>query len=197
VAGPTGPQPGTAVEDLDALADYLGLGRFNLVGIAAGGSVAYDYALSRPERLVSLIVAVSGGGGLQDATLAEMRRRSALPDFEEWPVEYKELGLSYIAYNPEGVERWLDVTSRGRQADAPTQPAVSSLSFTALETIAVPTLIVAGDADLTNPPWVTRLQAERIPGARFIIISEVGHAMNWERPDAFNQAILDFMGGLP
>jgi pimeloyl-ACP methyl ester carboxylesterase len=193
----TGPQPGTGAEDLDALADHLGLDRFHLLGIAAGGSVAYDYALYRPERLRSLTVAVSGGGGLQDPTLAEMRARAGLPDFEHWPVEFKELGLGYIAHNPEEVEHWLDVVSRARQPDSPNQPSLMSPTFAKLETLAVPTMIMAGDADLTNPPWVVRLQAEHIPGSRFVMITEVGHAINWERPDAFNKALLDFIVELP
>jgi pimeloyl-ACP methyl ester carboxylesterase len=29
------------------------------------------------------------------------------------------------------------------------------------------------------------------------MIPEVGHAINCERPDAFNQALLDFIAGLP
>src|SRR5918994_7072816 len=45
---------GSAVDDLEALADHLVLDRFHLVGTAAGGIVAVDYALSFPQRLLSL-----------------------------------------------------------------------------------------------------------------------------------------------
>jgi len=48
--------PGTASEDLQNLIEFFRLDKFHLVSSAAGGSVAADYALSHPERLVSLTV---------------------------------------------------------------------------------------------------------------------------------------------
>ena len=57
----TGPQPGSASDDLHALADHLSLGRFHLVGVAGGGFVALDYAAAHPERLASLVVGASTG----------------------------------------------------------------------------------------------------------------------------------------
>ena len=57
-----GTEPGTAVDDLKALTDYLRLSPFHLVGTAAGGIVALDYSLSFPERLRSLVIANSIGG---------------------------------------------------------------------------------------------------------------------------------------
>src|SRR5215475_4195121 len=39
----TGSQPGTIAGDLEALADYLKLDRFHLIGVAAGGFAALDY----------------------------------------------------------------------------------------------------------------------------------------------------------
>src|SRR5262245_56495174 len=63
VADPTsGPPSGTAADDLRALAQHLSLGRFHLVGTAAGGIAALDFALAFPERLRSLVVANSIGG---------------------------------------------------------------------------------------------------------------------------------------
>src|SRR5262245_42826144 len=47
-------KPGTASEDLQNLIEFLGIDKFHLLGSAAGGSVAADYALSHPERLLSL-----------------------------------------------------------------------------------------------------------------------------------------------
>ena len=60
---------GSAVEDLEALAKHLLLDRFHLVGTAAGGIVAVDYALSHPEKLISLVVANSIVGVQDDVRL--------------------------------------------------------------------------------------------------------------------------------
>jgi len=190
----TGPQPGTAAGDLDALADHLGTGRFHLIGEAAGGSVAYDYALWRPERLLSLTVIATGGGGLGDAELAEIRARVSYPGIAEWPVQFRELSQGYMARDPEGTERWVEISSRSRQEGVPSQPTRMPLTVAALRTLAVPTLLLVGEADVLNPPWVIRRQAEAVPRAEFRLISEAGHAISWEQPDLFNSVVLEFIG---
>src|ERR1700689_4272965 len=68
---PAGPQPGTAADDLLALLDRLGIQRVHLIGTAAGGFVALDFALSFPQRLRSVVIANSIGG-VQDQDYAEL-----------------------------------------------------------------------------------------------------------------------------
>src|SRR3989442_5855382 len=63
VIDPAGLQPGTVADDLLALMDHLGVDRFHLVATAAGGFGALDFSLSFPQRLRSLVVANSIGGG--------------------------------------------------------------------------------------------------------------------------------------
>jgi pimeloyl-ACP methyl ester carboxylesterase len=190
----TGPQPGTIADDLHALAEYLQLDRFHLVGVAGGGFVAYDYALWHPERLRSLVVAASGGA-IQDPALAELRAKTRLPGFQDWPFEFREVSQGYMATNPEGLERWLEIHSRSVQGGGSSMPPLrTEITFAKLETIAVPALLLPGDNDLTTPPWVMRRQAAHLPGAEFTIIPEAGHSVNWEQPDAFNRAVLDFIG---
>jgi len=190
----TGEHPGTAADDLDALVAHLRLDPFHLVGTASGGTVAYEYALTRPVRLRSLVVVGTGGGGLGDPELEARRARAQLPNFREWPVQFRELGSAYMAADPEGVERWLEIIARSRQKGVRSQPPRAQLSVAGLRTIAVPTLVVAGGADLVNPPWVMRVQAELIPGAELLLMPEAGHSPNWEEPEAFNAALIEFFG---
>jgi pimeloyl-ACP methyl ester carboxylesterase len=88
---------GVAADDLDALAEHLGLERFHLVGTAAGGIVAVDYALSFPERLRSLVIANSIVGVQDEDYLALSRSLRPAPQFDALPAEVKELGPSYHA----------------------------------------------------------------------------------------------------
>ena len=74
----TGPQPGHAADDLHALADFLALGRFHLVGVAGGGFVALDYAAAHPERLSSLVVAASTGS-VSDKEIQDVIARIEIP----------------------------------------------------------------------------------------------------------------------
>src|SRR5262245_35121607 len=53
--------PGVAVDDLEALRQHLGFDRFHLVGTAAGGIVALEYALAFRDLVRSMGVAYSLG----------------------------------------------------------------------------------------------------------------------------------------
>ncbi len=188
----TGAQPGTVADDLDALVDYLGLDRFHLVGIAGGGFVAYDYALWRPQRLRCVAIAASGGA-IENAELAALREKTRLPGFPSWPPEFREVSTGYMATNPEGLQRWLGIDHHSRQEGAPVQPLRTPITFAKLETIQIPVLLMPGDQDLQCPPWVMRRQAAHVPHAEFVVIPEGAHSLNWEQPEAFNRAVLEFI----
>ena len=93
VIDPSGPQPGTAADDLQALMDHLGIDRIHLVGTAAGAIASLDFALSFPHRLRSLVVANSIGG-VQDEDYLALGRRLRPPQFDALPAEVRELGPS-------------------------------------------------------------------------------------------------------
>ena len=53
---------GTTVQDLEDLANHLGIGRFHLVGVAAGAQVAIQYvAAVNPGRVISMVLAATLG----------------------------------------------------------------------------------------------------------------------------------------
>jgi pimeloyl-ACP methyl ester carboxylesterase len=181
---------GAAVDDLEALAGHLGLDRFHLVGTAAGGIVAVDYALAFPQRLRSLVVANSIVG-VQDEEYLEMTRRlRPAPEFNTIPVEIRELGPSYRAANPEGTRRWKELAKEGHLTPQGTK---NRITYGSLESIKTPTLLLTGDADLYTPPSVLRLFAARFPNCESLVIPECGHSAFWEQPELFNRAVLDFL----
>lgn len=180
---------GVPADDLEALAEHLGLEQFHLVGTAAGGIVAVDYALSHADRLRSLVVANSIVG-IQDEDYLEMSRRlRPAPQFNALPPEVRELGPSYRAANPEGTERWKSLARSGA-----THATRNKITYAALKTLAVPTLLLTGDADLYTPPSVLRLLAPHFPNCESAVIPECGHSAFWEQPELFNRAVLDFIG---
>jgi pimeloyl-ACP methyl ester carboxylesterase len=193
VVDPSGPAA-TAADDLEALRAHLGIDRLHLVGTAAGGIVATDYALSFPDRLRSLVIANSLVG-VQDEAYLEMGRRLRPKGFGEMPPDFRELGPAYRASNPDGTARWLALVAKSRAPGAvPTmQPSKNRVTFEALERLRVPTLLMTGEADLYTPPPALRMFAERIRGSEVLILHEVGHSAFWEQPDTFNQAVLAFV----
>jgi pimeloyl-ACP methyl ester carboxylesterase len=186
--------PGTGADDLLSLMNHLGIDRFHLVGTAAGAFVAIDFALSFPQRLRTLVVANSIGG-VQDDDYLAMGRRMRPPEFNALPPEFRELGPSYRASNPSGTERWMELERISRAAGPapPAQTLRNRITFSALESIKVPTLLLTGDADLYAPPAVLRLFAVRIKGSESIVVPESGHSAYWEQPEVFNRAVLEFL----
>ncbi|HEU4350907.1 MAG TPA: alpha/beta hydrolase [Burkholderiales bacterium] len=181
---------GVAVDDLEALAGHLGLDRFHLVGTAAGGIVAVDYALGFPQRLRSLVVANSIVGVQDEEYLELTRSLRPAPQFNAIPAEIRELGPSYRAANPRGTQRWKELARGGHSTPQTTK---NRITYAALEKIATPTLLLTGDADLYAPPPVLRLFAARFPNCESVVIPECGHSAFWEQPEAFNRAVLDFL----
>jgi pimeloyl-ACP methyl ester carboxylesterase len=194
VTDPSGPQPGTGADDLNALMDYLKIDRFHLVGTAAGGFVAWDYALSFPKRLRSLVVANSIGG-VQDPEYQEAMQRLRTPDFLAMSPDMRELGPAYRVSNPSGAERWreLERTARPTSAQPPAQTFRNRVTFALLETITVPTLLLTGDADMYAPPPIMRMFAARVKSSQTAVIPEAGHSGYWEQPEFFNRTVLDFI----
>lgn len=194
VADPSGPQPGTGADDLNGLMDHLKIERFHLVGTAAGGIVAWDYALSFPKRLRSLVVANSIGG-VQDPEYQQAMRRLRTPDFLAMSPDMRELGPAYRVSNPAGAERWRELERTARPTG--TQPAPqtfrNTLTFALIETISVPTLLITGDADMYSPPPIMRMFAARVKGSTAVVIPETGHSAYWEQPEIFNRTVLDFI----
>jgi len=186
--------PGVAADDLHALVAYLGIEKFHAVSSAAGGSIAADYALSHPERLLSLAI-TSNSAGVGSGDIAKRGASLQPKGFDQMPPEFRELGPSYRAANPDGVRAWLELEHKALGgAELVRQKSANAITAEKLNTIRIPTLLMTGDADLYTPPALLRMVAEQIPGSEVVIVPDTGHAIYWERPDVFNQAVLDFIG---
>lgn len=190
----SGPQPGSGADDLRALLDVLGLERVHLVGTAAGAFATLDFAVSWPERLRSLVAANSIYGIEDPEFVALTTGLRPQPQFNALPPDFRELGPAYRAANPEGVRRWLAIEHSGQPpVPLPSQRTRNRLTLALMETIALPTLLITGGADLYAPPPVQQLLAARIKHAETLIIPEAGHSAYWEQPETFNGAVLAFL----
>ena len=68
-------------------------------------------------------------------------------------------------------------------------------SLDRLSGITAPTLVVVGEQDLLTPVWQARAVADRIPGARFELVTGPGssHAMHLERPEDLVRIVTGFL----
>ncbi|SFS50228.1 alpha/beta fold hydrolase [Halostagnicola kamekurae] len=59
--------------------------------------------------------------------------------------------------------------------------------------IDVPTLAVCGEYDRLTPPWYHEFLADELPDGEYVTIDDAAHLPMLERPDAFNEALDDFV----
>jgi pimeloyl-ACP methyl ester carboxylesterase len=64
---------------------------------------------------------------------------------------------------------------------------------TPVERIAVPVLVVHGDADRVVPSSNGELLARRIPGAELAVLTGRGHVVQLESPDELNRLVEQFL----
>ena len=190
---PDAADSGQISSDLAALTQRLGIvDRFVLVGAAYGGMGALDYALRFQDRLRAFVLATSQGA-IVDPEFVAVLDRVVPPALRALPLELREVGPSYRAENPEGVERWLEIIHESGGETASRQRRFLTLTLDLLETLRVPTLVLAADADLLAPPALMRLMAARIPGCEFATVADAGHSAHWERPTEWNRTVLSFL----
>ena len=77
--------------------------------------------------------------------------------------------------------------SQGRAA------GFASMAGALTGTLVHTTLVVVGEEDAITPPADSGLIHDRVHGSRLVEIEGAGHVSNLENPDAFNDALYDFL----
>lgn len=184
--------------DVVRLLRHLGAEKAHLVGLSLGGMVAQQFALDYPYATASLVLADTIAGPPPGA---ERPLREALAFIEGHAMrEIAEVRISTAfsaAVDPAMRGHLIEQVALDDHA-AYVRAARAAFSFDVRERlgeVAAPTLVVVGEADRTFPlAWMEEVAA-RIGGARLVRLAGAGHISNMERPQAFNRAVLDFLGG--
>lgn len=183
--------------DVAALLDWLEIESAHVLGLSMGGCVALTLALSCPERVRSLVLVNTGAvirpGGRKLLRVA--RRLAALA--AGGPAAMASV-IAEGLFPGEGQERLRrEAERRLAQVDVPsylcTLLALARYDVRRrLGEIACPTLVMAGARDATLGTAPAQLLAERIPGARLIIVPDSGHATPLDQPHLFNRLVRAF-----
>jgi pimeloyl-ACP methyl ester carboxylesterase len=178
--------------DAAALLDGLGIDRAHVLGASMGGMIAQQLAIERPKRVISLVSMMSTTGEPEygaptpealDALLApsplERTRYMEASATKGLIWASKRYGdrarLEALAgeqfdrsFYPEGVARQLGaILATGSRADG-------------LRALEVPTLVIHGRDDTLIGPDGGERTAELVPGARLLLVDDMGH----DRPEA-------------
>jgi pimeloyl-ACP methyl ester carboxylesterase len=197
---PPGPYSiATMASDAAAVLDAAGITRAHVFGISMGGMIAQEFALQYPARTRSLILGCTSAGG-PSAVRAErivadvmMARGMSLEQAREAILPY-----IYDASTPrEKIEedlslrrRWLP-SLQGYMAQL--QGILAWESYSRIAQIAVPTLVIHGMSDALVPPGNGELIAQRIPGAKLVLLEHASHLFVTDQTEAAHQEILEFL----
>ena len=174
----------------------------HFVGHALGGLAGLDLALRRPDRLRSLTV-VNGWAAAHAHTRRCFEVRLAVLEHggPEAYVRAQAIFLypaDWLAQNAHRMEREEAHGLAGFQgADTLKRRIAALLAFDAtprLGSVRLPTLLQASRDDVLVPSSMSEKLAMAIGGATLRIAPWGAHALNVTEPDAFNAALLDFLG---
>ena len=189
-------------EDLVALADHLRLTSFCLVGLSAGGRVAYAYAAAHAEQVERLVIVDRGPPRTLagPAPAAARRASESFGDLEEAVAAFSiAYPLTPAAAMREAVRHALlrghDGRWTWRHDPAVTQgiALAPEAEWALLARIECPTLLIRGSESTTLVRETAGRMVAVIPRCELVEIVGSGHLVPLDKPEAFASAALRFL----
>jgi len=189
-------------DDMAAVLDALGSGRYTVVGYSLGGAVAQALARRHPARVERLVLAATAaqpvrGPRAAAVLLLVVQRALARLGFLVVPrVMYRYL-LSTGAVPPQHAA-WLWETLAGRDPDLHHEAGFALARFDSrawIGEMSVPVLCVIPARDQLIPPRRQQATAALIPGAAVVEIPDARHEAIFTHAGDLAAAILGFTAG--
>lgn len=192
--------------DVARALDHLEVDRTAILGYSMGGRIALSFALSRPERVSSLICE-STSPGIED----ELERKQRMARDESLSQSIETEGMEAFVSQWEtlplfGTQIGLReaVRRRLRQQRLNTSPvgAAGSLRgmstgrfpqmWTSLSRLRIPVLLIGGEQDHTYMPIIKRIH-KGLPSSVVALVPGAGHNVHLEQPNEFTNVVADFL----
>ena len=204
------------VEELGIVRRELGLERVHLLGQSWGGMLAIEYMLTRPQGIVSLILAstlssmplwITEANRLRNelppevqATLLQHETAGTTddPQYQEAMMVFYERHVCRVVPMPAHVKRALDQAGVVYHVmNGPTEFHVIGVikdwdQTSRLSEIHVPTLITSGRYD-ESTPRINEILHNGIAGSEWVIFENSSHMAHVEEPDLFLPLVASFM----
>ena len=190
------PSPYTMADtarDLISVLDAIGVERAHVVGLSFGGGIAQTAAVAAPERFASLALLATTDfpfdafEGRASAGETDGMAAQVAPSLTRW------FTADALAVNSGSVQYARERVVGGN----PTDWAAAWRAFKGLDVqgklAGLPTLVLAGQADVSTTPEIMRGIASRIPGALYRELPGTPHMQTLERPELVAEALAEFL----
>lgn len=186
-------------DDAVAVLHHLHVAKAIIVGSSHGGEVSINFTLAHPDIVQQLILvgAVVSGMPYSDHFLDRGSQNSR-------PLEKNDVASAIanwandrylIAPGHDATRKRLIALQTANPQNLThndyARPVPSALPR--LHEIRVPTLILTGDADIPDVHAHAGAIEAGIPGARRVVLHDLGHLMYLEKPDEFTKAVFAFI----
>jgi len=188
------------VDLLNALMEAINVETAHLVGHSFAGIIIAAFNRRFPERVRSLtfLEPVIGSGRLAAEKQAELyeARRAQMESMSS--EKFAEIRARH-ALGPEASHELAEHVARVSYRVRPRGhlhafwAMCTATIFDQLVGIQAPALVVSGEHDQTASPERCRSIADAIPGARFSVITGVGHVVYMEAPQELNATLGEFL----
>ena len=183
------------------LLDALGVDRAVIGGLSMGGYAAFALLRKAADRASALVLADTRS----TADTPELRAARAKmlgmlaergPDAVAEEMRQNLFGPSTHRERPaviEAVRRMITAQDANAIADAINAMLGRPDSGTLLESLRVPALVLVGEDDVMTSPSAAEQMHAAIRGSTLVRVPDAGHMSNLENPDAFNEAMREFL----
>ncbi|MQA00912.1 MAG: alpha/beta fold hydrolase [Dehalococcoidia bacterium] len=184
--------------DTRSLLDELGIERVHFVAHSMGGRTAFGLISREPQRLASVVYSGTNGGCVDDRYRA-LKKQLEGDGTLAGPLLTRAVAEGYADESPGMQFLYRQIRSinprRHRDFLKPTGRMVNYRGSTAQRLVdsGIPILWLVGDQDRVVHPSLIRISHELTPGSRHVEVPGAGHSAYFERPEAWNAAVRDFI----
>ncbi len=196
-------------DEIYSVMKHLGIQKAALVGCSMGGENVLDFALEHPDMARALVLVSTAPGGFEmqgepPPGMWDMISALQQNDLQRASDLQIQLWVDGMFRKPEQVNPLVRqrAAEMNRIAVAnqtfmkvdmqPLQP-LDPPAVNRLKEVQVPSMIIAGALDHPEILRAADFMAQEIPSAKIRILPNSAHVPNMEQPDAFNQAVFNFL----
>jgi len=199
-----------AQDVIKILMDSLRLQKVSIAGLSMGAAVVEDFIIAYPERVNKAFLISAGVNGYEKIQPIDSISMDWYNQFSKalQNGDTVKAAIEFTKAWAEGIYRAKDSLKapvsryvynttlanlrlhkmQGWPALKTNPPAVEKIA-----SVHLPVLIIEGDKDLPYIAVTSKYLEQNIPGAKRVVIKDVAHMLNMEKPAELNRLMLDFL----
>jgi esterase len=202
------------VADLLAVADAMGLARFDLLGHSMGGINAIVFASHHPGRVRRLVIEDAGPGAFEHSPGASRIQRELAQTpagFDDWEAASAYMRALRPSVTEAARQQRLREMLRPRRGDEGSgftwRYDLTGIAATRLHpdparvvdlaphvrALSCPTLVLRGGRSDYLQPAMAQGMAEANPNVQWVEIADAGHYVHDDQPEAVHRAVREFL----